>query len=107
MTCITRRASAVRDLRITVANVGAQSTRVRRRGGPKETRPAPARTRHGAMVNKVALIALEISREQAQARTDALSKQSLAVPRAAQTCASCRRQMFTSGYARRNAAKSS
>jgi len=59
-----------------------------------------------ALCDACLAFALEISLEQAQALTDALSKQSLAFPRAAQACASCRRQMFTIGYARRTAAKS-
>jgi len=60
-----------------------------------------------ALCDACLAFALEISLEQSQALTDALSKQSLAFPRGAQACASCRRQMFTIAYARRNAAKSS
>jgi len=60
-----------------------------------------------ALCDACLAFALEISLEQAQALTDALSKQSLAFPRVARACASCRRQMFTVGYARRNAAKPS
>jgi hypothetical protein len=58
-----------------------------------------------ALCDACLAFALEISLERSQALTDALSKQSLAFPRAGQACARCRRQMFAIGYARRNVAK--